>query len=85
VAKPDRKWGEVPCAFVTLKSNKDGETGSNAGSTLNETELIKWARQRMAGFQTPKAIVFVEDLPKTITGKVTKTVLKAQLAEEATE
>ncbi len=61
VAKPDDKWGEVPCAFVELKD----------GATVSEAELIGFARERLAGFKTPKKIVFIE-LPKTSTGKIQK-------------
>ena len=61
VAKPDDKWGEVPCAFVELK---DGETA-------DEAELIAHWRTRLAGFKTPKKVVFIE-LPKTSTGKIQK-------------
>ena len=61
VAKPDHKWGEVPCAFVELK----------AGASVNADELIAFARERLAGFKTPKMVVFRE-LPKTSTGKIQK-------------
>jgi fatty-acyl-CoA synthase len=61
VAKPDEKWGEVPCAFVELKD----------GAEATETELIAFARDRLAGFKTPKTVVFLE-LPKTATGKIQK-------------
>ena len=61
VAKPDPKWGEVPCAFVELKD----------GATETEEVLIAFARGRLAGFKTPKAVVF-QDLPKTSTGKIQK-------------
>jgi fatty-acyl-CoA synthase len=61
VAKPDEKWGEVPCAFVELKP----------GAQATADELIAYARARLAGFKTPKAVVFGE-LPKTATGKIQK-------------
>ena len=61
VAKPDEKWGEVPCAFVELKD----------GSSTSETDLISFARQSLAGFKTPKRVVF-QQLPKTSTGKIQK-------------
>ncbi len=61
VAKPDEKWGEVPCAFVELKD----------GAEATEAEIIAFARERLAGFKTPKAVVF-RDLPKTSTGKIQK-------------
>ncbi|WP_347310559.1 AMP-binding protein [Defluviimonas sp. SAOS-178_SWC] len=66
VAKPDEKWGEVPCAFVELKD------GAEAG----EAELIAFVRARLAGFKTPKKVVFC-DLPKTSTGKIQKFELRA--------
>ncbi len=61
VAKPDEKWGEVPCAFVELKE----------GAEVTEAELIAFARERLAGFKTPKQVIFTE-LPKTSTGKIQK-------------
>ena len=61
VAKPDAKWGEVPCAFVELKD----------GRTAEEAELIAFVRERLAGFKTPKRVVF-QELPKTSTGKIQK-------------
>ena len=66
VAKPDDKWGEVPCAFVELKE----------GAQATEAELIAFARERLAGFKTPKQIIFTE-LPKTSTGKIQKFELRA--------
>ncbi|MEI4471101.1 AMP-binding protein [Frigidibacter sp. MR17.24] len=66
VAKPDERWGEVPCAFVELKP----------GATATEDELIAFARARLAGFKTPKRVVFCE-LPKTSTGKIQKFELRA--------
>jgi fatty-acyl-CoA synthase len=61
VAKPDPKWGEVPCAFVELKP----------GVAASEDDLIAFSRQRLAGFKTPKRVVF-QELPKTSTGKIQK-------------
>lgn len=61
VAKPDDKWGEVPCAFVELKE----------GAEVSEAELIAFARETLAGFKAPKRVVF-QDLPKTSTGKIQK-------------
>ena len=61
VAKPDDKWGEVPCAFIELKD----------GATVDEAELIAFSRQTLAGFKAPKKVVF-QELPKTSTGKIQK-------------
>jgi fatty-acyl-CoA synthase len=66
VAKPDDKWGEVPCAFVELKP----------GASVGADELIAFARARLAGFKTPKMVVF-QELPKTSTGKIQKFELRA--------
>jgi len=61
VAKSDEKWGETPCAFVELKP------GENASAE----EIIAWCRQNLAGYKTPRHVVFAE-LPKTSTGKIQK-------------
>jgi fatty-acyl-CoA synthase len=68
VAKPDSKWGEVPCAFIELKDN--------AGAT--EAEIIAFCRSHMSGFKTPKAVVF-GPIPKTSTGKIQKFMLRNQV------
>jgi len=68
VAKPDEKWGEVPCAFVELKP----------GAQATEAELIAFCRERLAGFKCPKQVVFTE-VPRTSTGKVQKHVLRGQV------
>ena len=65
VAKPDDRWGEVPCAFVELKD----------GADLTAEELTAWCRDQMAGFKRPKYFVFGE-LPKTATGKIQKFLLR---------
>lgn len=73
VAKPDEKWGEVPCAFVELKP----------GAEADEAELITFVRNRLAGFKTPKHMIF-QEIPKTSTGKVQKFALrKIATGEEA--
>jgi fatty-acyl-CoA synthase len=68
VAKPDGKWGETPCAFVTLKPD--------AGAVSAE-DLIAFCRENMAHYKVPKTIVF-GPLPKTSTGKIQKFVLRDQ-------
>jgi fatty-acyl-CoA synthase len=68
VAKPDGKWGEVPCAFIELKE----------GARATEAEIIAFCRNQMPGFKTPKAVVF-GPIPKTSTGKIQKFVLRNQV------
>jgi fatty-acyl-CoA synthase len=69
VAKPDVKWGEVPCAFVELKDN----------AQATEAEIMAFCRQQMPGFKTPKAVVF-GPIPKTSTGKIQKFLLRDQVS-----
>lgn len=71
VARSDDKWGEVPCAFVTLNP----EAGE-----VSEEEIIRFCREHLARFKAPKRVVF-DDLPKTSTGKVQKFVLRQQAKE----
>jgi fatty-acyl-CoA synthase len=67
VARPDEKWGESPCGFVTLKE----------GQSATAEELIAHCRTLLAGFKIPRTIVF-GILPKTSTGKIQKHVLRDQ-------
>lgn len=66
VARPDEKWGETPCAFITLKPG---------AFDVHPDEIIEFCRERLAHFKAPKTVVFGE-LPKTSTGKVQKYVLR---------
>ena len=70
VAKPDEKWGEVPCAFVELKP----------GAAADEAAMIAFARETLAGFKAPKRVVF-QELPKTSTGKIQKFELRKIAAD----
>mgnify|MGYP001256379279 FL=1 len=71
VAQSDEKWGEVPCAFVTLKSNE---------VALMESEVIDFCRERLARYKCPKRVVFGV-LPKTSTGKIQKAILRDRLEQ----
>ncbi len=66
VGVPHEKWGEVPYAFVVLR----------AGADVTEEDLLGFARERLAGFKTPKGVTFLGELPKTATGKIQKYVLR---------
>lgn len=61
-AMPDEKWGETPCAFVTLRAD--------AGEIV-ERDIIDFCREQMAHFKAPRKVVF-GPLPKTSTGKTQK-------------
>ncbi|MGP4108743.1 long-chain-fatty-acid--CoA ligase [Virgibacillus sp. L01] len=62
ISIPDEKWGEVPKAIVVLYPN----------TNVTEEEIINHCRSNMAHFKAPKAVEFVEALPKTATGKLQK-------------
>jgi fatty-acyl-CoA synthase len=65
VASTDEKWGEVPCAFVCLKS----------GEEMTADELVAYCREELAGFKIPKKVAF-GPIDKTSTGKVQKYLLR---------
>jgi fatty-acyl-CoA synthase len=68
VARPDDKWGETPCAFVTLKTT---------GEKTTEEDIINYCKEKIAKFKSPKTVIFT-DLPKTSTGKIQKFKLRVQ-------
>ncbi len=68
VARPDEKWGESPCAFVTLKPG---------AAATDEAGVIAFCRERMARYKLPRTVVF-GPLPKTSTGKIQKFQLREQ-------
>ena len=71
VARPDEKWGETPCAFITLKPDVND---------VGAEDVIAFCRDNMAHFKAPKKVVF-GPLPKTSTGKIQKYVLRDQAKE----
>lgn len=66
IGAADDKWGEAVKAIVVLKK----------GESLTQDELIDWCKDKLARFKTPKTVVFVEEIPRTPTGKVLKRVLR---------
>src|SRR3954451_21448697 len=70
VGLPHEKWGETPHAFVVLR----------AGATASEAELRQYARDNLAHFKAPQWVSFVDELPKTATGKIQKYVLRGGAA-----
>ncbi|CAM5207395.1 Fatty-acyl-CoA synthase OS=Castellaniella defragrans OX=75697 GN=HNR28_001710 PE=3 SV=1 [Castellaniella defragrans] len=69
VARPDDRWGEVPCAFVCLR---DGATD------VSEQDILDFCRDGMASYKIPKQVIF-GPLPKTSTGKIRKNILRDQV------
>ena len=71
VAKKDKKWGEVPCAFINLKKN----------SSLSKQQIIDFCKTNMAKFKIPKKIIF-GSIEKTPTGKTQKFLLRKKANKE---
>ena len=72
VGVSDPYWGEVPHAYVVLRT----------GSSATESELREFLRGQLAHFKCPKRIRFLAELPKTATGKIQKFQLRRQADAE---
>ncbi|MGZ5537568.1 MAG: long-chain-fatty-acid--CoA ligase [Chthoniobacterales bacterium] len=68
VGLPHERWGEAPHAFVVLKQ----------GMSANDGELRDFARANLAHFKAPHSVTFLNELPKTATGKIQKYILRAR-------
>jgi acyl-CoA synthetase (AMP-forming)/AMP-acid ligase II len=68
VGLPHPRWSEAVTAVVVLRE----------GAEASEEDLIKHCRASLAGYETPKSVVFAADLPETVGGKVLKYKLRAQ-------
>ena len=68
VGLPHERWGEAPHAFVVLRE----------GARADESELREFARANIAHFKAPHSVTFINELPKTATGKIQKYVLRAR-------
>lgn len=64
-------WGEAVTAFVITKPNK----------SIDEEEIINYCKKSLAGFKVPKKVIFIEDFPRTGTGKIQKHLLRQQYSE----
>ena len=69
IGVPDPRWGEAGCAVILLKP----------GEAMQESEVAAFCSGRIAKFKIPKAVVFVNDLPRTVSGKIRKQELKEQV------
>jgi long-chain acyl-CoA synthetase len=74
IGVPDERWGETVKALVIGRS----------GSAVTEEELIAFARERLAGYKLPRSVDFVDELPRTPTGKVLKRELRERYRAVAT-
>jgi acyl-CoA synthetase (AMP-forming)/AMP-acid ligase II len=71
IGLPHERWGEAVTAVVVRAP----------GATVTEQEVVDWARSRLAGFETPKAVLFADALPETVGGKVLKYKLRQAMGD----
>lgn len=67
VAQPNEYWGETPCAYLSLKKGH---------VVMKEEEIIDYCKEKLPHYMVPKKVVFMDQLPKTSTGKIQKFVLR---------
>ncbi|WP_341230253.1 AMP-binding protein [Nocardioides salarius] len=72
IGVPDDEWGETVKGFVVLKP----------GRQASEADIIEQARQHLAGYQKPRSVEFVSELPKAPTGKILKRTLREPFWQE---
>ncbi|WP_435741987.1 long-chain-fatty-acid--CoA ligase [Nocardioides sp. SYSU DS0663] len=72
IGVPDDEWGEAVKGFVVLKP----------GQEVTEADIIEQARTQLAGYQKPRSVEFVAELPKAPTGKILKRELRRPYWEE---
>ena len=68
VARPDERWGEGPVASVVVRPD---------AASVTADELIEHCRTQLARFKVPKAVTFIDALPRNPSGKVLKRELRA--------
>ncbi|KAJ3692912.1 hypothetical protein LUZ60_012007 [Juncus effusus] len=71
VAMPHEKWGETPCAFIALRKEY-----AFPNAEIEEGDIIEYCRDKLSHFMVPRKVVFIEELPKTSTGKIQKFLLR---------
>lgn len=72
IGVPDERWGEAVTAVVTVAE----------GAAIEEPVVIAFCRERLAGFETPKRVIVMDELPTTVGGKILKYRLREMLARE---
>ncbi|HEX9258240.1 MAG TPA: AMP-dependent synthetase, partial [Acidimicrobiales bacterium] len=72
IGVPDPTWGENVTAVIVLKP----------GATATEAEVIGAVRDRLAGYKKPKKVIFVDELPKTVSGKIIKRELRDRYSSD---
>ena len=68
IGVPSEEWGQEPRAVVVLKK----------GEKATPEEIMEFCRAKLSGFKRPRSVVFVNELPKTSTGKILRRTLRDQ-------
>ena len=71
IGLPDPTWGENVCAVIVLKP----------GMTATESDIIMAVRDRLAGYKKPKRVFFIDEMPKTVSGKLIKKDLRERFKD----
>ena len=74
IGVPDPYRGESPKAFIILKADHKGK--------VSEDEIVQWCKENMSTYKRPRAVTFVEDLPKSAAGKILRRILSDQEKEK---
>lgn len=71
ISVPSEEWGQEPRAIIVLKE----------GKTATADDVMEFCRQRLASFKRPRSVVFIDELPRTSTGKILKRILRDQYGQ----
>jgi acyl-CoA synthetase (AMP-forming)/AMP-acid ligase II len=74
IGQPSAKWGESPLAVVVKQDD-----------SLTEADVVEWSRGKLAGYKRPRAVRFVDEIPRNPAGKILKRVLRDRFPEPAAE
>jgi len=73
IGLPDERWGEVVTAVIVPQP----------GGQPDSEDIVSFCRARLAGFETPKRIIAIEEMPVTVGGKILKYRLRERFSEAA--
>jgi acyl-CoA synthetase (AMP-forming)/AMP-acid ligase II len=73
IALPDERWGELVCAVIV----------PTPGTEPDPADIIAFCRERLAGYETPKRVIVVDEMPETVGGKILKYKLRERFGAAA--
>ncbi|MGO2036681.1 MAG: class I adenylate-forming enzyme family protein [Brevibacterium sp.] len=78
VGIPDEYRGESVAAFVTLQSGPEADS-------VSEADIVEFCREKLASYKAPRQVTFIEELPKTSSGKILRRTIRADAVAAAQE